>query len=129
MTKNKDRIQSPLAKARGLGSSHEGAHHWLRERVAAVAILPLVLWVIYSMIELRGKSYWEFTQWLSQPWNSALLILFVSGVYYHATKGLQVVIEDYSTSNARKLCLIFATQIAFIFMGVASIVSILKIAL
>ena len=129
MTSVNKKFQSPLARARGLGSSREGAHHWLRERVAAVAVLPLVLWVVFSMVNLRGKSYWEFTQWLSQPWNTALLILFVGGVYYHAATGLQVVIEDYSTSNARQLCLIFASKLAFIFMGVASIVSILKIAL
>ncbi len=129
MSKQKERIQSPLAKARGLGSSHEGAHHWLQERVTAVAILPLVFWLIYSIISLRGLSYWEFTQWLSQPWNTALLILFVAGVYHHAASGLQVVIEDYVASHSSKLLQIIAVKMAFAFMGVASIVSILKIAL
>ena len=129
MSKKKDRIQSPLAKARGLGSAHEGAHHWLAERVTAVAILPLVLWVVYSMIEMRGKSYFEFTQWLTEPWNAALLILFVVGVFHHAVTGLQVVIEDYTASHAKKLLLIMASKIAFAFMGVASVFSILKIAL
>jgi succinate dehydrogenase / fumarate reductase membrane anchor subunit len=129
MSKKKDRIQSPLAKARGLGSSHEGAHHWLAERVTAVAILPLVLWVIYSMVELRGKDYFEFTQWVAQPWNTALLILFIAGVFHHAVSGLQVVIEDYVASHCVKLLQIIVIKIAFAFMGVASIVSILKIAL
>lgn len=129
MSKKKDRIQSPLAKARGLGSAHEGAHHWLAERVTAVAILPLVLWVIYSMIDLRGTSYWEFTQWLSQPWNTALMIMFIAGVYHHAVTGLQVVIEDYVASHCTKLLQVIVVKIAFAFMGVASIVSILKIAL
>lgn len=127
MTKKKDRIQSPLAKARGLGSAHEGAHHWLAERITAVAILPLVLWLIWSMVQLRGLSYWEFTQWLSQPWNTALMILFIAGVYHHATTGLQVVIEDYVASNAAKLIQITLVKMAFAFMAVASIVSILKI--
>ena len=129
MSKKKDRIQSPLAKARGLGSAHEGAHHWLAERVTAVAILPLVLWVVYSMIELRGTTYWEFTQWLSQPWNATLLIMFIIGVFHHAVTGLQVVIEDYVASHCAKLLQIIAIKIAFAFMGVASVFSILKIAL
>jgi succinate dehydrogenase / fumarate reductase membrane anchor subunit len=123
------KFQSPLGRARGLGSSREGAHHWLQERVTAVAILPLVLWLVYSMVELRGKSYWEFTQWLSQPWNAALMILFIAGVFLHAVMGLQVVIEDYTTSNAKKLFLLIGSKLAFTAMAVASIVSILKIAL
>lgn len=129
MTQKENRIQSPLAKARGLGSAHEGAHHWLMERVTAVAILPLVLWVIYSMIDLRGKSYFEFTQWLTQPWNAALLTMFILGVYHHAASGLQVVIEDYVASNASKLIQIMAVKVVFAFMAILSVFSILKIAL
>ena len=129
MSEANKKFQSPLGKARGLGSTGEGAHHWLMERVTSVAITPLVFWLIYSMIELRGKSYWEFTQWLTLPWNAALLIMFIIGVFWHSVMGLQVVIEDYTSSHAKKLLLIIAVKITFAFMGIASIVSIMKIAL
>ncbi len=129
MSEANKKFQSPLGKARGLGSTGEGAHHWMMERVTSIAITPLVFWLIWSMIELRGKSYWEFTQWLSQPWNSALLIMFIIGVFWHSVMGLQVVIEDYTSSHAKKLLLIIAVKIVFAFMGIASIVSIMKIAL
>lgn len=129
MTKNKDRIQSPLAKARGLGSSHEGAHHWLAERVLAAAIVPLILWLVWSMIDLRGKSYWEFTQWLTKPWNAALMILFIAGVFKHAVMGLQVVLEDYVSCHGSRMIQIAIVKMAFAFMAAASIFSILKIAL
>ncbi len=129
MSEKNNKFQSPLGRARGLGSTHEGAHHWLMERITAIMILPLVLWVVYAMIEMRGKSYWEFTQWLTQPGNATLMILFIGGVYYHAAMGLQVVIEDYVGSHAKKLLLIIGTKIAFAFLGVASVFSILKIAL
>ena len=129
MSEANKKFQSPLGKARGLGSTGEGAHHWLMERVTSIAITPLVFWLIWSMIELRGKSYWEFTQWLTLPWNAALLIMFIIGVFWHSTMGLQVVIEDYISSHAKKLLLIIAVKIVFAFMGIASIVSIMKIAL
>ena len=122
------KFQSPLGRARGLGSTGEGAHHWLMERVTSIAITPLVFWLVWSMIGLRGKSYWEFTHWLSQPWNSALMILFIVMVFAHSVMGLQVVIEDYTSSHCKKLLLIITTKLAFAFMGVASIVSILKMA-
>ncbi len=129
MSEANKKFQSPLGKARGLGSTGEGAHHWLMERVTSIAITPLVFWLIWSMIELRGKSYWEFTQWLTLPWNAALLIMFIIGVFWHSIMGLQVVIEDYISSHAKKLLLIIAVKIVFAFMGIASIVSIMKIAL
>ena len=129
MSEANKKFQSPLSKARGLGSTGEGAHHWLMERVTSIAITPLVFWLIWSMIELRGKSYWEFTQWLTLPWNAALLIMFIIGVFWHSVMGLQVVIEDYTSSHAKKLLLIIAVKIVFVFMGIASIVSIMKIAL
>jgi succinate dehydrogenase / fumarate reductase membrane anchor subunit len=123
------KYQSSLAKARGLGSAREGTHHWLKERILAVAILPLVFWMVYSVLSLRGMGYVEFLDWLALPWNAVLMILFILGTFYHAAMGLQVVIEDYSSSNARKLFSIFAVKIVFFTLGASGVFSILKVAL
>ena len=58
---------SPLKKAKGLGSAHDGTHHWIMQKVTAIALVPLVLWLVFSFIALQGASYAQFTGWLAQP--------------------------------------------------------------
>ncbi len=129
MTEENTKFLSPLARARGMGSTHEGVHHWLAERISAVLLLPLTFWLIYSIISLRYANYEAYTLWLQNPLNASLLLSFLGLMFYHAAAGLQVVIEDYVSCHAKKLFMIFAVKAAFGFMAFLSLVSVLKIAL
>ena len=48
--------QTPLHKVEGMGSSHSGTGHFWRERITAVALIPLSLWFLYVMLGLAGTS-------------------------------------------------------------------------
>jgi len=122
------KIETPLAKARGLGAAHEGAHHWLHQRMTAVANVPLIIWLVYSIIDLKDASYMEFTNWMQNPVNPILLILLVATVYYHAVLGKQVVIEDYVSCKCMKMVMIIGIKLGFTVLAVATIFSILKVA-
>ena len=37
--------RSPVGRARGLGSAKDGVHHWWMQRLTAVALVPLALWL------------------------------------------------------------------------------------
>src|SRR5690606_10993056 len=63
---------SPLAQAKGLGSTGEGVHTWLIERASAAFLIPLTAWLVWSVMDMRGASYAEFTAWLALPWNATL---------------------------------------------------------
>lgn len=121
-------IKSPLTRARGLGSAHEGLHHWIHHRITALTNIPLVIWLIYNIIALRGASYTVFTEWLAQPVNAILMILLVISVFYHATLGSQVVVEDYIHSKAFKMTKLIGIKLFFLAAAIACIFSILKIA-
>ncbi len=123
------KLVSPLAKARGLGSTHEGVHHWLQERITGALLVPLVVWLVYSIVEMRGASYIMFVDWVAQPWNACLLLFFIVAGFFHAAAGLQVVIEDYVASHCKKLLMIICVKVAFAFMAIVSLFSVLKIAL
>lgn len=130
MHKNNDhRLQTPLSKAKGLGSAHTGTHHWLMQRVTALANLPLVLWMVYSIFHLQGASYQEFTVWLSQPLNAVLAVLFIISTFYHAVLGSQVVVEDYVSCRWFRMSKLIGMKLFFIALAVACIFSILKVAL
>lgn len=119
---------APLKKAKGLGSAHEGADHWLKQKITAIANIPLVLWFIFSIIGLQGASHAQFTSWLAQPVNAVLMILLVISVLYHAKLGAQVITEDYISCEGFKLVKLIGQKLAFFALGVACIFSVLKIA-
>lgn len=127
-SKSKDDFLSPLAKAKGLGSAHEGMHHWLNQRITAIANIPLVIWLLVNTIRMRGASYEVFTAWLAQPVNAVLMILLIVSVFYHAVLGTQVVIEDYIHNKGFKLFKLIGTKLFFLALAIACIFSVLKIA-
>ena len=122
-------IQSPLARAQGLGSAKEGSEHWLAQRLTSIANIPLVLWLVYSIVSLIGANHAEFTTWLAKPWNSILMILFVISIFYHAKLGVQVVIEDYIHNEGLKMVKLIGQKLFFIATGVTCIFSVVKISL
>jgi hypothetical protein len=61
---DRQHMGSPLARAMGLGSAKEGAEHWWMQRVSAVALVPLTLWFVASIIA-----------WLRTPLASVSMIL------------------------------------------------------
>lgn len=125
----KQSLKTPLARARGLGSAGHGSGHWMAQRVTAVANIPLVIWLVYSVISLMGADYGAFTYWLSQPLNAVLMILFVTSVFYHAALGLRVVIEDYVSCECMKMASLIGIKLGLFALAVAALFSVLKVAL
>lgn len=123
-----DRFTSPLKTAKGLGSAHDGVDHWLSQKVTAIANVPLVLWLIWSIVSLQGANYAEFTAWLAQPLHAILMILTIISVMYHAKLGTQVITEDYVRAKCKKKAVLVFLKLAFFGLGVACIFSVLKIA-
>ena len=121
-------IRSPLSRARGLGSAKDGVQHWWVQRVSAVALVPLVIWFMYSVAGMSGAPYLEFVSWVRQPWVTVLLVLFIGTTLYHSALGLQVVLEDYVSGEFKKIASIIAVKLACAVLAVAGIFAVLKIA-
>lgn len=128
MSKNNS-IVSPLAKAKGLGSSHHGTGHKLAHNITTLTNIPLVAWIIYSIYSLRNATYEEFTIWMSHPVSIIVTILFVISTLKHFTLELQVVYEDYISCKCLRMIKVIGMKLLFLAIGVATIVSILKLAL
>lgn len=128
MSEYKDKYAAPLKRAKGLGSAHEGTDHWMKQKITAILNIPLVLWLIWSMIGLKGATHFEFKLWLAQPANAVLMIMLIISVFYHAKLGAQVVTEDYISNEWFKLVKLIAQKIFFFALGLMCIFSVLKIA-
>lgn len=118
---------SSLGRAIGLGSAKEGADHWWRERVTAVALVPVTLWFIGALIAHSAADYAAIVAWLKMPITTVLMVLLLIGLFYHTALGLQVIIEDYVHSAAKIPALIFMRLVCFALM-VAGILAVVRVA-
>ncbi|MDF2117939.1 succinate dehydrogenase, hydrophobic membrane anchor protein [Roseiarcaceae bacterium H3SJ34-1] len=124
---NRQSFRSPLARALGLGSAKRGSRHWLAERVTAIALVPLTVWFVASIIARAGSDYTAFVSWLSTPFASVGMILLLIALFHHTALGLQVVIEDYVHSGAR-FAAVIAIQLCCYGLAVVGVIAILHIA-
>lgn len=118
--------RSYLSRARGLGSAKEGMHHWWMQRITAIALIPLVVWFAISLVMLSGADYAVARAWIGSPLVMVLLTLTIAVGLYHATLGLQVVLEDY-TSGATRVVLIVVTKFIAVVFGLGAILAIMRI--
>ncbi len=121
--------RTPLKQARGLGASHHGAAHWWSQRLSAVAMLPLMLWLVIGIAANAGGSYAQTTAWIANPLNAVLLSLVFGVLFYHASLGLQVVLEDYVSHQGVRLVLVTAVRFLALLLAIAGIFAVLTIAL
>jgi succinate dehydrogenase / fumarate reductase membrane anchor subunit len=124
---DRERMRSPLSRARGLGSAKAGVEHWFMQRVTAVALIPLTLWFMASLIA-RAGDYGTFIVWLRKPFATIVMVLLLLTLFYHTALGLQVVIEDYVHSAWAKISAVVAVRCACFALAVAGIFATLRIA-
>lgn len=121
--------RSPLSKARGLGSAKSGTGHWWLQRVTAVALIPLSYWLIVFLKLSTTAPYQETVNWLSTPLNAVFIVLWILAVCFHAALGLQVVIEDYVSSEGKKIVAVWSVHLLFTAVAVAALLAVIKISL
>ena len=120
--------RTPLGNARGLGSAKSGAHHWWMQRLTAIALVPLTLWFVASLIQLTGADHQTATAWLSSPVQAVLMLLLIAATFHHMQLGLQVVIEDYVHSESAKIVVLVLAKLASMLLAAAAAFAVLKIA-
>jgi succinate dehydrogenase / fumarate reductase membrane anchor subunit len=121
-------LRSPLSKVKGLGSAKDGTHHFWHQRLTALLLIPLVLWIGFSLAALP-VDHATLSGWIQQPWVSVTLVLLIVVTFYHAQLGLQVVIEDYVASHARRTGMLLISNLLCLLAGTVGVISVLKISL
>jgi succinate dehydrogenase / fumarate reductase membrane anchor subunit len=122
-------LRTPLKNALGLGSARQGSHHFIVQRVTAVALVLLGAWFVWTVLSLLHLDHAGAHALVAQPLNAVLLLAFVVSVFWHAQLGLQVVIEDYVHARGSQLALQIAVKFLCFLGAAASVLAILKIAL
>jgi succinate dehydrogenase / fumarate reductase membrane anchor subunit len=121
-------LQTPLGRARGLGSAKEGVSHWWTQRVTAIALVPLTLWFVVSLLGVAGADYETVVSWIAKPVNAVLLIALLISMFYHAILGLQVIIEDYVHHEGTKVASLLVMKFLLVLLGGFAVLAVLRIA-
>jgi succinate dehydrogenase / fumarate reductase, membrane anchor subunit len=121
-------IRTPLARVRGRGAAHSGTGHFWRQRLTAVANIPLTIAAIIIIITLLGRNQAAAAQILGSPLVALIMLLFVASTTIHMRIGMQVIIEDYVHDESAKLTLIMANTFFAVAVALASTFGILKLA-
>jgi succinate dehydrogenase / fumarate reductase membrane anchor subunit len=129
MKKDAKSLRSVLGRVRGLGSAKEGVQHWWLQRLTALALIPLSLYVVGTFFNavVFGSGYDSAIGWLHSPLAATSLILALVAGFWHAALGVQVVIEDYVHCEVMKLTSIIAVKFAAVLFAVLGILSVARI--
>ena len=119
---------TPLKRVRGLGTAHHGTETFWRQRLTAVANVPLVILLILAIVSHISASYDEVHAFLARPLVALAFAALILSAAIHMRIGLKEIIEDYVHGGARVVAILLATFFA-VGVGLASILAIMKISL
>ena len=120
-------MTTPLKRARGLGSAHEGAGHFIKQRVTAAANIILFAFAVGLIVSLAGAELATVKATLAHPLVAIALIALIVSMAEHMRIGMQVIIEDYVHGEGTKMLLLLANTFFAGTIAVVSIFAVLKL--
>jgi succinate dehydrogenase / fumarate reductase, membrane anchor subunit len=121
-------LRSPLGQVLGTGPARQGVHDWWLQRLTAVALVPLSIWFLVSLLALPSIDHATVSAWMAHGSTALLLVLFVLTATWHSRLGVAVVVEDYVHGGLRTLTIVLV-NFAHVLLAAAGVLAILKVAL
>ncbi|MEP6880929.1 MAG: succinate dehydrogenase, hydrophobic membrane anchor protein [Dokdonella sp.] len=124
-----DPMRTPIKNARGLGSAKDGVHHFIIQRITAIALLFLSIYLVALLVGLVGSDYASAHAAVANPCNAVLLIAFLVAMFWHGQLGMQVVIEDYVHTPWLAITCQLTVRFVCVLAALASVFAVVRIAL
>jgi len=121
------KMSTPLGRVLGLGSAKSGTAHFWRQRLTAVANVPLTVAFVVIVVGLLGRNHAAVVQILGSPLVAIVMLLFIASITTHMRIGMQVIIEDYMHDEVTKLVLLMANTFFAVAVGLACAFAILML--
>ena len=127
MSARPSNMRTPLGRVRGYGSAKSGTDDFIRQRLTAIANIPLIIGAVLIVISLIGRNHASVAQILGSTPVAIVMVLFIISVFYHMRIGMQVIIEDYAHEERAKYVLLILNTFFTIAAGLSAIYAILKL--
>ncbi len=108
-------------------STKTGSHHWLMQKVSAIALVPLIFWLVFSFVQIVEDPQAYLPVFFAYPLNAIMGILLITTSLYHGSLGLRVVIEDYISNKTKMHFYIMLVNFLSIVTAVAAVISIIRL--
>jgi len=120
-------MRTPLKNVRHLGSAKEGADHFWKQRVTAVALLVLCTVATAVIVSLIGADHATVKRTIANPLVALMFLLLIGAGVIHMRLGMQVIIEDYVRAENSKIVLLMLNTFFSVAVGVACVFAVLKL--
>lgn len=110
-----------------MASNPHGSDHWKAQRLTAIALFPLSLWFLGSLLIYSPSEYAAIVTWLKSPLSATGMVLLIGMLLYHAQLGIQVVIEDYIHRPALTISLVYTLKAGALSLFILACFCVLKI--
>jgi succinate dehydrogenase / fumarate reductase membrane anchor subunit len=122
-------MATPLSKVRGLGAAHRGTETFWRQRLTALANIPLVVFLILTVVTHNGADYATMRAYFAQPLVALALLALVISAAVHMRIGLKEIIEDYVHGAGAKVAALVLVTFFAVGVGLACALALIKISL
>jgi len=121
-------LRSPLGRVLGTGAARDGVRHWWLQRLTSIALVPLTVWFVVSLLALPSLGYGTLVAWMRQSSTALLLILLVLVAAWHSQLGVRVVVEDYVHSAGTRTLALVMVLFTHVLLATAGVFAVLKVA-
>lgn len=108
-------------------STKTGSHHYLMQSISAIALIPLIIWLVLSFIEIIQDPQNYLPVFFAYPLNAIMSILLITTALYHGSLGLRVVFEDYISNKGKMHFYIMLINFLSIVTAVSAVLAIVRL--
>jgi len=121
-------LGNPLRRVLGSGSAKSGVEHWWLQRITSLALVPLSVWFVVSLLALPSHEHATVVAWMGQSWTALLLILLVLVAAWHSQLGVRVIVEDYLHHPGGKTLTLVFSAFVHVVAAAAGVLAVLRVA-
>ncbi len=108
-------------------STKTGSGHWLMQRISAIGLIPLIIWLVLSFVQIIQDPQGYLPVFFAYPLNAVMGILLIVTSLYHGSLGMRVIIEDYISNKTKMHFYIMLVHFLSIVTAVAATLAIIRL--